>query len=752
MPAKAKAMKAQVPKKIMAPASKKAGKSIGAVANAAPKKMSWAELLQSKVRADVDCVGLEDPNEDRSERNVKENERRDDDAAAERAIMRKFPALTLQKMNRLRNKEDNTPQDVVREEIRRRRKFNKYLDQDFWCNFIEMFDLQGHSCFDMLAEPTENESVHKDLVAAILKTRSKNPAQRTTEDLRSYLEYCDEPNKTELYGILSACAPCIQLNSGHRTEIEEMSLEVIGKFGLAEKYEDYWKIVAESMEGTLEEKWLEESCMGRPAFVTNNAHTLALFMDKIALESVENALANKNEPDVSFLRACVRTRLGAALYKDQAMRLQWVVFLENITSGIRDLFHADFQEAEYRAFETKMKREASLVVTSGTRTFDQKEMKLRFLSLESMQCKALHINDHWCFPAESEMKGLALRLGKLVYLPHEKLLYGDSPIEGVAAGIDVPTALIANFQKVRTSAINMLGDGPHTIKEIKAKLTTTAAFKMLTKINRSWIVEHTFLVDHAERLLEEKVQNGVLASFEKPGADGKAPFDKVIVAIGVAKASPEVAALPLPFTKALNSMKGMIQDLAKGVSPPEKELKCFSKFHLAALDRAQDWCMCSEIEEIEGCPGVRSKKTFYGKVAVQKKFTSLEADVQNGRTPGSDELKELHRFSWLLSAEQHANLNDWVKQGVRNYRLTLCPMIDDAPDRKNVKLDAKGEKVECLSQASSDQVVMYQADKSQKKLTRPAPAPRKKAGGDKINEDEADAMASLFGKKARTGQ
>ena len=675
---------------------------------------------------------------------------------AERAILRKFPSVKRAMLSSIRDKQGRTPIDIVKDEIAKRKAVKKYLTTDFWVYFEECFDLTHSTVFSSLPEPDEENDVDRALAEAILRTKAKNPADRSTADLASILSYCREPNAQEVFGLVKACGPHINLFECHRIEVERLVVKVFAKFDLHKKHEAIWAHISDVMEQVVVNQWNDESAMGRKVFIKANADVLHLFVNLEAMLRVEETLDQNQDPLVEDMRICLTTDLGRAMYKDQGNRLTWLTWRESITKGICDLFHRDFEVAEYAAVTNLMKQQGERISKGGVGPFLKKTLAVRFLCVPSMDAPVVNVNDIWSFRVEAEMKSIALNNGQLERTAIERLVYGDAKIAGIAETIRIPDELLRPFKNVRAAAANFLGTDPMRLDKIIKKLAEKKIHKSLCNINRSWVLEHAWMVGHAESILQDNVENKILNSIQRPVAVGKITYTKVFDAIAVAHASAEVAALPISFTKTLRGVKDMIEQIKASQAPGEKEVPKYSAFHTRVLQACEQWCVvrAPKADDVFGQPVLT-----FGREASRYIFEKVDAAVKKGEAPDMKEVSELRRFLWMLSGPEQEVVSVAAKKGMKAYReKQACDMICDSADSSAAsKATTTGDGAE----GSIKEVVPLSGPSASASASSCAAAPPPLAMEDpdsrpvkqaKMTENKdhmKTAMMALFGSKAK---
>ena len=308
---------------------------------------------------------------------------RSDLEQAYRALTKKFPHVQRQHMEAIMNKEGVRLADVVSAEIVRTTKASTYIKATFWTQIEDEFDLGGSSIFDSLPEPEKEESVDPELARVLLKTIDENPAMRSTDDAQIYFEYCGQLNQTELYGALMSCRPQANLSMKHKHELETILLTYLGAHSGKERYPLLWEHCHEFFEMVFLRMWLAASGAGRKQFVVQNRNLIDCFLDSESVTNVETAHDENRDPDLPSIRKCLESPVGASLYEKQGKQIQWIRFLEAIRVGLQTLFHQDYTEEEFNAFEGRMRTEVNVLQRSGISVMQEKLQAPRFFVCRS---------------------------------------------------------------------------------------------------------------------------------------------------------------------------------------------------------------------------------------------------------------------------------------------------------------------------------------------------------------------------------
>ena len=174
------------------------------------------------------------------------------------------------------------------------------------------------------------------------------------------------------------------------------------------------------------------------------------------------------------------------------------------------------------------------------------------------------------------------------------------------------------------------------------------------------------MISYAEDLLTAQLEDKVICFFPTTLAcDAKVTTDRVVSQIQRLKATRQCEALPVTFTKELNTIIGTLTDLGKGVSPDSKHVGKFSSFHKRALKAAENWCTANVVSA-----GGKSAKSqvLFGKLAIEWMYETTLAKFESGNIALPDEMRDLRAFQWMLSREQEIMVSEWFKQAVRLLR------------------------------------------------------------------------------------
>ena len=669
--------------------------------------------------------------------------RRTEMEAADRALKKKFSHVDPCKLDSLRNAAGVSAAERVLEEMRRVAKKGEYIKSKFWVDLEGEFDLSGQSVFLMLEEPASPEQVNPELCEAILKTVDENPAMRQCEDLEAILAHSGPCNMTEFYGLLFACRPQPNLSLKHREELENMVLNFATLNKLPDAFPELWSIVEGHFEHVLHRRWLASSRAGREEFVEANMHALVYFMDENALLSVEKSLATGTGlPGAKDLRSCMGSVVGASLYAKQGQQMQWLLYIEAIDAGLKQLYFHDFAESEYTAFQQRMKNEIAVLEAAGLKSRMRKDMAVRFFTVPNVTLPLHHAADQWLFQLRSEIKAVLVNSSAVMRFPWERFLYGDDKIEGVAETTRIPDTLTKDIKVCRSAAFKLLGDQACMLSISDCIRCLKPHLKTLEGYDRTWRLDWELLSVHAEPMIWESIEAKVLSAFPQTGSP-VSEMQKVADEILSIRDGPQMVALPPSYSQLLTASHSIMVNLIGHEAPDRRTIAKYGPHHLAILQAATVFCTF-----YDGPSGAAASnaagKLLWGKPALQKRFQQAKRVYDTDGVDSLDSYAEFRRFSWLLDAEQQKVVDVWVREATKKHRTQFAgPMLADAVNACDKA--AGGSSSDGAIVLSSQSKMCIQRARS---FAPPVVEPKVAAAANAKTAQKMDAMKRLFGKHA----
>ena len=88
-----------------------------------------------------------------------------------------------------------------------------------------------------------------------------------------------------------ACKPKKDLADSHQQKMEQVVVAKLAEEKVPERFPHIWAPVADWSQQILKTKWLDNTKVGREAFVEGNRLALSLFIDTASIDEVETATA-----------------------------------------------------------------------------------------------------------------------------------------------------------------------------------------------------------------------------------------------------------------------------------------------------------------------------------------------------------------------------------------------------------------------------------------------------------------------------
>lgn len=236
---------------------------------------------------------------------------------------------------------------------------------------------------------------------------------------------------------------------------------------------------------------------------------LILFMNDGDLEHMEHSVVvNGQDPDPTICRRVLSSsRIGATLFASIGMRLDYLVFQSTLKKRLDDLDFHDFQAPEVASFKQLMQPDIKALHDGGHSSWDKRTGIVDFLGAQmKMPMNSLHDDVDLRFMAR--LKAVALNTGAVPMLPWEQALWSPGGIPNTRAVCDIPASLLAEVLNVRDAARRLIGPDDTTFADMRRAVSPY--IKTLLALDRSFILEFTFLSDHAAAIASEQTRVATL--------------------------------------------------------------------------------------------------------------------------------------------------------------------------------------------------------------------------------------------------
>jgi len=206
-------------------------------------------------------------------------ERRDTDEQCDRVLNKKLGHILKSTWVSKVDEEGNKIEDLVKKEIRHRRDAGGYIENKFWNDIFEGFDLSENPLAEL--PPPETCDVPDDeLLDCIAQLHNENHIKAIAWPLEGYLNHCDYMGETAFYGLLQAVVPSQDL-PGHLAVLAQVAvMKFWERMGGVEKFHaKYWPVAEPMFDATLAFRFetLSEGNMTVKSFYLGHRAIFALF-------------------------------------------------------------------------------------------------------------------------------------------------------------------------------------------------------------------------------------------------------------------------------------------------------------------------------------------------------------------------------------------------------------------------------------------------------------------------------------------
>ena len=204
-----------------------------------------------------------------------------------------------------------------------------------------------------------------------------------------------------------------------------------------------------SFDAAFIEHWqiLSSNGLHRKFYVQKETAALARFMDAGDLSSIEQAVDQGKEPDADALRRVLTSsKIGAVLFADLGVKLDYTVFIRSVEKRLDDLEHLDFQIKDVDGFKTMMRTTAAQLMKCGQKSFDRKVSFVPFMT-QSLKLIMSSTSDEWVVRLSARLKTVAINCKLVPLFPWERYVLGDA---GVLR--EQPTPLSVNLLRAGANA------------------------------------------------------------------------------------------------------------------------------------------------------------------------------------------------------------------------------------------------------------------------------------------------------------
>lgn len=215
-----------------------------------------------------------------------------------------------------------------------------------------------------------------------------------------------------------------------------------------------------------------------------------------------------NDPGAVVCRRVLSgSKVGGSLFSACGQRLDYLLFQTTLKERLDQLEFLDFKVEDVSQFKALMNTDIRNMTEGGHSSSDKRGCCIDFLTAQMLvQLGSLHNDVDFRYMAR--LKGIALNTGAVQMLPWEASLWQEAQIPNIRSSCDLPAELLAGMINVRDAARRLISTEDVTFADMKR--ATSPFIKTLLSLDRTFLLEYTFLCDHASNIAGEQVRASTL--------------------------------------------------------------------------------------------------------------------------------------------------------------------------------------------------------------------------------------------------
>ena len=594
------------------------------------------------------------------------NKRRDEVDQAQRAIDRKLCGYDQIVVNTVVGKTSRmSVSDYIIQEFRQRKYSKNRLATRFWTEFFREYDL-GAQLFSKLPDADEDYDVDDMLVVALEIANESNPIKRSEQQFLRYVEYLQKPAELpEITGMIKNSLPNEFITQKMSRKMFLAILKHIGQHNLHLKHDVWWGLVREDFGVTVKNAWLLDlsHILSRSDFLESYEEALKAFMSIDYAKHIEACLKVKAELNFDELRAILLTNVGEALYRDEAIRLNMHDYVTKCKDCLENLEHLDFDVDECRNFNIRMDAETKLLVSNGASPFACSDLAVSWLT-EDAEYQLQTLADIWAWRFAARVKELAVSYGYVKRLPWEVILFGaKDKIQSLPLAVNLPHDLpiIRQNARMRETLLEAFGDAQVVTFDDMRKVVSSK-WESMKEQERTAIMEYDFIMKYVEAKADREFRSEMLNCLTREHDDVVQQLRNCSAKLDALLDHPALVACNDNLSRDYKTQRHVVINMTAGKPPPPALIANCSQFFKEVLKRLTLMCrapvpgkLTTDLKQVH----------MYGVGAAKLMYNNLPKPPSN-----LNQVSELRRFEWLLTASDRSQLDTWVQKLVRQYRET----------------------------------------------------------------------------------
>ena len=261
---------------------------------------------------------------------------------------------------------------------------------------------------------------------------------------------------------------------------------------------------------------------------------------------------------------------------------------------------------------------------------------------------------------------------------------------------------VEDIKSVRQEVMALMGTKPLTIRDMIR--VVRGDLQSLLKFDACFDCDAQFLFDHAQPLIEEKVDEDCLACFPSQGG-AQVSLQETQTKVGQLRRSALVHAAGPGKATDLNGIIELLDDFEDGYSPKDDAIARSWPFYKRCLKALENFVE----HEVRG-----ANQKSYGSDALLRKLADIEKEVNCNVSKTVNDFQIFKKCNWLLSSSQRNHVRELLQTVVQRIghaegkaagaaidsELPLGAVFDRA--QRVVKEKAASDTQLCLTDGSAD--------------------------------------------------
>ena len=429
------------------------------------------------------------------------------------------------------------------------------------------------------------------------------------------------------------------------------------------KHEEYYDVMKPVLVASLLYVW--ETCsvggISAESFLASHSNALSMFHD---VEELEKVVSMDDEQKLK-ISGLIRKIVSQGPVTESMFRSDWVqasreYFRSEIGKQVKIVEDLRFEQKEIGAFVHVCKKLTQDLMAIGHRNFEKVWTTVFYMGqncglyLETPQ-------DEWEFRLAAAQRSASVNSSQTAMMPWERLVLRPGEIPKTPQTSSVPDAQLRLFIIARKQALEFLPTGCVSLD--KMIHTILSKSKEIKKVDRTFALDIAFLEEHAVRLLQSQIREGILACL--PSTEVVISMDETIKKLSALERTEQYFSATATMQGEVSSAKSLVQTLSRRYSPNLKNVDDYSDFYKLVLKRVELFYKAVIPCKQPAAGGLKKygkvNKDVRGAEALQHRFEEVQALITHTKHKlVVEDLMELRQFSWVLSTEQFDTLRSWI--------------------------------------------------------------------------------------------